>query len=171
MVCRLCFCSFYSSDLVNDFRVFLCEWPPWPCTSTSDGKRSGHFILRRVFWAWSQTVEIRYGLAGCETSPTRWWWWGRLLETAVSRKASLLSFTVSMVKRIGGCQFRSSKKLSTFEGDGYVAFRDLRLVGRCYCQLFKTLHVWIGNNSRNQTPEHYALFITWSWSEVCNSGA
>ena len=36
------------------------------------------------------------------------------LETAVSRKASLLSFSVSMVKRMEGCWlFRCCKKLST----------------------------------------------------------
>ena len=37
------------------------------------------------------------------------------LKTAVSRKASLLSFSVSMVKRVRGCWlFKCCKKSSTF---------------------------------------------------------
>ena len=81
----------------------------------------------------------------------------------MSRKASLLSFTVSMMKRTGGCQFRPSKKLSTFEGDVYVAFRDLdfvRLVRRGYYLFFNTLHVWITKNGGNQTPQDCALSVS-----------
>ena len=72
------------------------------------------------------------------------WWWGGSLKTAVSRKASLLSFSVSMVKWMEGCWlFKCCKKSSTIQdGKGivHVAFPDPRLVGWCsYSLFFETL--------------------------------
>ena len=61
-------------------------------------------------------------------------WPSGSLKTAVSRKASLLSFSVSMVKRMEGCWLlkcckKSRSAIQDGKGIVHVAFPDPRIVG------------------------------------------
>ena len=111
------------------------------------------------------------------------WWWGDLqvlLKLRVSRRASLLSFSVSMVKRMEGrWLFKCSKKTSTFlrsrmvKGIVHVAFPDPTLVGWCsYRLFFEILHVEVDNDSGNRIPHGGAVFLLVNRSvilKVCES--